>query len=279
MKSEIRCKIDMTKVFAAVANGKGGVGKSTFAQILIEFWLFRLLEPFFVQVDAPARRTELKSFHNTRVATSPQLVRANPGEQLSRFAVVTDLAETGSQVRRPVLVDIGANEDQNFAYWAQQAELNADLEEFGCSPVVFVVFTAEQEAIDKAVETAHSAKRALPLAHLVLVENQRFGAIEQLHPASSARRAFDERLLPAAPSASYIMMPKIAGDSYARFEPHRLNFSHVVQMSPAEITAVTGLQRADAKISRGDVAFFLGSMFEQLDALFAGSGNANPADR
>lgn len=270
MKTEIRCDIDMTKVFAAIENGKGGVGKSTFAQLLIEYFLFRLLSPIVIQVDAQARLAELNNFEVSTVASSPELVRADPSQQLSRFAVITDRAEEGGKSGRPVIVDIGANEDGNFAFWAQQCELDADLEEFGLRPVVFVVFTSEQEAIEKAVEAVASVVRALPSAHIVLVENQRFGAIEQLHPASSAYRAYAERLAPAASAASYIVMPKIPANSYARFEPHRLSFSRVVQMSPAEITAITGLQRADAKICRGDVAFFLATMFDQLDQLFGG---------
>ncbi|WP_193337164.1 P-loop NTPase family protein [Devosia beringensis] len=262
-------KIAIYEIFAAVMNGKGGVGKSTLAQILIEWWLFKMLHPLVVQVDAQARLSELNSFEITSVASTPELMRANPAEQLSRFAVITDKAEAGGKASQPVLVDIGANEDLNFAFWAQQCEFSADLEEFGYQPVIFVVFTAEQEAIEKAVDAVRAAQRALPMGHVVLVENQRFNAIDQLHPASSARQAF-ERLMAAAPSASYIVMPKIAGDSYARFEPHRLSFSKVVQMTPSEITAVTGLPRADAKICRGDVAFFLGSMFQQLDDLFVG---------
>lgn len=265
-------KIAIRKIFAAIMNGKGGVGKSTLAQILIEYWLFKLLDPLVVQVDAQARLSELNSFEITSVASTPELMRANPAEQLSRFAVIMDKAEAGSQIAQPVLIDIGANEDQNFAYWAQQCELSFDLEEFGIQPVVFIVFTAEQEAIDKAIEGVRAAQRAFPTGLVVLVENQRFNAIDQLHPASSARQAFD-RLMEAAPSASYIVMPKIVGDSYARFEPHRLAFSKVVQMTPAEITAVTGLPRADAKICRGDVAFFLGSMFQQLDGLFEGGAH------
>ena len=270
MTNESRCDIDMTKVFIAIENGKGGVGKSTVAQLLIEYWLFKMLHPLVVQVDAQARLAELNNFEVSTVASSPELVRADPSQQLSRFAVIMDRAEEGGNSGRPVIVDIGANEDQNFAFWAQQCELDADLEEFGLCPMVFVVFTAEQEAIEKAVEAIEAVRRALPSAHLVLVENQRFGAIEQLHPASSARRAFEERLSPAASTASYIVMSKIPANSYARFEPHRLSFSRVVQMSPAEITAVTGLPRADAKICRGDVAFFLATMFEQFDEIFGG---------
>ena len=270
MKTEIRCDIDMTKVFIAIENGKGGVGKSTLAQLLIEYLLFKLLLPFVVQVDAQARLAELNAFEVSTVASSPELVRADPSQQLSRFAVITDRAEQGGLSGRPVIVDIGANEDKNFAFWAQQCELDADLDEFGLRPVVFVVFTAEQEAIEKAAEAIASVGRALPSAHLVLVENQRFGSIEQLHPASSARRAYEERLSLSASSASHIVMPKIPANSYARFEPHRLSFSRVVQMSPAEITEITGLPRADAKICRGDVAFFLTTMFDQFDQIFGG---------
>jgi hypothetical protein len=268
MDTEIRCNIDLTKVFIAIMNGKGGVGKSTLAQVLIEYLIYKLCQPLVVQVDAQARLAELNNFPVTSVTSSPETVRANPGEQLTRFAVITDRAEEGGFADRPVLVDIGANEDQNFAFWAAQCELDADLEEFGLQPVIFFVFTAEQEAIEKAAEAVDAAKRAFPSARIVLVENQRFGSIAQLHLASAARKVFDQRLYPATVNAAYITMPRIAGDSYARFEPHRISFSRAVQMSPAEITAVTGLQRADAKICRGDVALFLAAMFEQFDTIF-----------
>lgn len=150
MDTEIRCNIDLTKVFIAVMNGKGGVGKSTLAQVLIEYLIYLLCYPLVVQVDAQARLAELNNFPITSVTSSPETVRANPSEQLTRFAVITDRAEEGGLADRPVLIDIGANEDVNFAFWATQCELDADLEEFGLQPVIFVVFTAEQEAIEKA---------------------------------------------------------------------------------------------------------------------------------
>lgn len=267
MKLDIKCEMDIARVYALVGNGKGGVGKSFFCQALIEYWQLRGFLPRVAQVDSQARLEELNKFEILTIPSDPQSMRRDPSEQLGRFREITNRLVVGPH-DQPFILDTGANEEQNVSFWMRQSEFYEELEEFDRLPVLFIVFTSEQESIEKAGQTAQAFAAALPDAHLVLVENRRFGRIESLHRESDAYRAYLKWIAPLEVSASTMVMPAILGQSYARFEASRTRFSDVVGMKPTEIMELTGFDRADAKIARGDVANWLATMFTNFDALF-----------
>ena len=264
---EIKCIIDMTKVYALVANGKGGVGKSFFSQILIEYWTYRGLLPYVAQVDSQARLQELNQLDVLTIPSKPELLRADPSEQLGRFRDITNRLITGDP-GQPFVLDIGANEEGNVSHWMGHSEFSEELRDLGRQPVVFIVYTAEQEAIEKAGQTARSFQKVLPDAHFVFVENRRFGAVSKLHPGSSAKKAFDQWVAPLEQKASKLVMPAVLGQSYSRFEASRTRFLEVIGLSPEEIMSRTGLERADARIARGDVGVWVRAMLKSFDELF-----------
>lgn len=250
-------------------NGKGGVGKTSACQTGVEYAIQRGLVPAIAQVDEQGRLAALNKSGVLTISIDPKASRENPNLELQRFGPLSDLI-VDTPKGQPVFIDLGANEDQRFGYWSRQAEVAEDIEESGRQVVLYVVYTSEQEAIEKAGATARDLKRSLPISKLCLVENQRFGRIGDLVPGSAAYDAYQRHIQPLLlmDGSLAIRMPRIRGNSYARFEQARIPFSRVAQMSTAEVMDITGLGRADARIVRGDVSEWLEQMFLQLDQLF-----------
>ncbi|MBS3849782.1 hypothetical protein KD146_13845 [Devosia sp. BSSL-BM10] len=248
-------------------NGKGGVGKTSDCQTGIEYAIQRGLVPAIAQVDEQGRLEALNASHVLTITIDPKAARENPNLELQRFGPLSDLM-VDTPKGRPIFIDLGANEDQRFAYWSRQAEVSEDIAESGRQVVLHIVYTSEQEAIEKAGTTARDLMRSLPVAKLCLVENQRFGRISDLVAGSAAHDAYQQHIQTLLPNAHLIRMPRIRGNSYARFEQARIPFSRVAQMRTAEVMDITGLGRADARIVRGDVSEWLEQMFLQLDQLF-----------
>ena len=266
-KQIVECNIDYTRVVLAVLNGKGGVGKSLLAQLLIEYILMGGLVPWVVQVDKQARLAELNDFEVITIESDPAKLRHHPSEQLTRFAPITQKAEEGGKAGVPGVLDVGANEEGNLCYWAAQSEFADDLEEFGLRAVIFIIFTTDQEAIEKAGEAYALACRTVPGAQFVFVANERFGRFKELHPQSSAQKAYDKLIKPHLGLYPLLTMPKMPEGGYEAFEPHRLRFGDVINMPIADVMSLTGSLRANAKIWRSDVAWFVGTMFEQFARL------------
>jgi hypothetical protein len=97
-------------------------------------------------------------------------------------------------------------------------------------------------------------ENALPSARLIYVENQRFSRISDLNRGSGALATFQRLIKPALATTPSLVIPRIGGNSYERFEQQRISFGGVALMEISQIMAVTGLCKADAKIARGDIS-------------------------
>src|SRR5882757_5118922 len=67
--------------------------------------------------------------------------------------------------------DIGADEVENAANFLTDVEIDEDLVTWKLPMLVFVLVQAEPDAIGSAAETIRRFRKAVPSAHLVLVEN------------------------------------------------------------------------------------------------------------
>ena len=256
--------------FFGVANQKGGVGKSTFSLAAADKLTLDGREPAVIQIDNQQRLSRALGREIMTIQSDPKATRFEAEQELRRFSPLLDAVQSAAG-KSPVLIDIGAGEVGRFAHWASLVDLEEDVTEWGFDPLVFFLpFLSEGEAIDQASWTAERLKAALPAVRICLVENQRDGRIADLHPDSSAARAFSRLLRDLGGGVSHLTMPAIPGRSWRHFEVAGCRFDDVVDLPTSEIMQLTGLPRAEAKIARGDIAQWLISMFTELDRVFSG---------
>jgi hypothetical protein len=241
-----------------------GVGKSTLALAITDRLAIATYSPVIVQIDRQQRLSAALGQDVITIASDPKAARADPTKELARFSPVLDAIER-ADATAPIIIDIGAGEVGRFCEWAALVDLGEEFCEFNFSPVIFVPFTAEAEAMRQAHWTVERLTTAIPGADIILAENQRDGRIADLHPSSAAWQEWSDKLKPTVNRNALIVMAAIPGGSWRYFEAAGSRFIGVVDLDTPTAMQLSGLPRADAKIARGDVAQWLVGVFAELD--------------
>jgi len=173
------------------------------------------------------------------------------------------------------IVDCGALQSSLLFRFSQVAELDEELCSLGIPIVIFILVTASAESIRQASLTIAEAQRALPSARIVLVENQRDGALASLPRGSDAIAVLESDLAPKLFHLERIKMPRIGGNSWRNFERSHQRFISVIGMPVAEIVALTGLPRSEAKIARGEIALWYADMEAEISNILNLGGPDN----
>jgi len=258
--------IPLTAHIFIVANEKGGVGKTTVALALADWLTLNGHPPCVIQIDRQDRLATALGDQVLTIASDPKASRLAPEEEMRRFNPLLDKIESAAN-KMPILVDIGAGEVGRFAAWVALVDLAEELNEWQLQCNLVVPFLAESEAIRQSDWSAERLKAVLPEAHLYLMENRRDGPVSSLHPSSPASCAFVDLLKKPCHrnGQAPLVLPAISGNSWRSFEAANCRFIDVVDMTTDQVMSRTGLSRADAKISRGDVSQWLLTVFDEFD--------------
>jgi hypothetical protein len=195
------------------------------------------------------------------------MVRHDPAAAMRALTPLYATIERSCKARGLTVVEFGANESARGALWAGMIDLKDEIEDLGAEVLVLMPFTRQAEAMRRGAKSAEAFLKVLPNAHLILVENERDGCVADLHPASDAIRVYKEVIVPLAAKAVTIKMPMIEAGSWAPFEAAGIRLVDAVTMPVSKVMLLTGLPLPEAKIIRGDVAAWTGTMFTEFEKL------------
>lgn len=255
-----------------VANEKGGVGKSTATLALADWLHLNGQPPTVIQIDRQRRLENTIGKDVLTIESNAKAARLDPEMEMRRFSPLLEKIEM-SAGRSPVIIDVGAGETERFTTWAAVVDLEEEFTEWQLNCHFIVPFLAESESIRQAAWSLDRLRSAIPQSTVYLVENQRDGKISTLHPNSSATQAFEEFLTSWKNQSTNLTFPAIPGNSWRWFETTNCRFIDVVEMSTTETINRTGLPRAEAKITRGDVSQWLVKVFDEFDLAFGIAGD------
>lgn len=258
-----------------VTQDKGGDGKSLIGHALAERARIAAIPVGVVEVDTQGKSLSILGPQVVSIATDAKLARRDPGAALRALTPLYDTLEMMAKAGGLSVVEFGANEAARGALWAGMVDLQEDLTALGVEVFVITPFTAQAESMRRGAKSALSFLEVLPDARLVLIENQRDGAVSDLHSASDAAEAYRTSIMPLAKKAITLRMPMIEAGSWRPFEARGARLVDAVTMPIDEIMKVTGLPRPEAKIVRGDVAAWCSEMFSEFDKLIAFEGDNN----
>ena len=258
-----------------ITQDKGGDGKSLVGHALSERARIAGIPTGIVEVDTQGKSLSILGSQVVSIATDVKLARRDPSAALRALTPLYDVLEMMALAGGLGVVEFGANEAARGALWAGMVDLQEDLSALGVEVFVITPFTAQAESMRRGAKSASSFLEVLPNARLVLIENQRDGAVSDLHPASDAAEAYRTSIMPLAKNAITLRMPMIEAGSWRPFEARGARLVDAVTMPIDEIMRVTGLPRPEAKMIRGDVAAWCSEMFAEFDKLIAFEGGNN----
>lgn len=257
----------MPKLLFIVASEKGGVGKTCLSLALYDKLTLDGHSPAVIQIDRQRRLSDAIGGAVLTIASDPQAQRIDPASELSRFSPVLDKIENVAG-HAPIIIDVGAGEAGRFCNWAGLVDLEEEIDGWGLTCISLIPFLSEGESIRQAAWTAGRLRAVLPSSNIIFFENQRDGLLSKLLPTSDAAVSFVEYLQPCLASSKLLTMQMIPAGSWRYFESANCRFIDVVGMPTEQVMQVTGLSKAEAKISRGDVSQWLINLFDQLDLAF-----------
>jgi hypothetical protein len=262
-------------VIAAIVQDKGGEGKSLFAQALAEWARIMRLYCSVVEVDATGTSLKILGDDVVSIAIDAETVRHDPASALRALTPLYATIEGACKARGLTVVEFGANEASRAAMWAGMIDLQDELKDLGAEALVLMPFTRQAEAMRRGAKSAKAFLKVLPDARLVLIENERDGCVADLHPASDAARVYNDVIVPLAAKATTIRMPMIEAGSWSPFEAAHIRLLDAVTMPVSKVMLLTGLPLPEAKIIRGDVAAWSGTMFTEFEKLISVIGSDN----
>jgi len=258
--------VQLNNTVIVTTGDKGGVGKTTVTQAVLDTLLLNSIPYFVAQVDRQDRLAQMNQVEVLTIPSDPEGMTTDPESEFRRFGPLMDLI-IGAAGDGTAVVDLGANELDRFCAWAKLSDLDGAIEDTNQSVVALVVFNAEEQSIVQAGKSIKAITDTLSMAQVVLVENQRFGRINDLAPGSDVAVTYAREIGPFLKRYPKVTVPAVRGNSYQRFEHRRLSFGAVAVMSPAQIMEITGLGMADARIARGDIAKWLEVVSDQFEHL------------
>lgn len=254
-------------------NDKGGIGKTTGVVATIDLFDLHGQPTIVVQLDAQNRLR--KTIGRDVITLDAQTLRASRVDPAAGLKVFRPLSEAIERITRTdeiLVLDVGASLLSHFLAFASLSDLDEDLRQFGLTGVVLVPTVAEPESLQQAAIALNGLKRILPSVETVLIENQRDGALGDLIAGSEAEIIFRTQLLPLLRTVPRVVMPAVAGRSWALFERHYCRPLQVVGMELEEVMALSQLPRSEAKIARGDVAAWVAEIEQEFGPILGLGG-------
>ncbi|WP_419829838.1 AAA family ATPase [Methylobacterium sp.] len=254
-------------VLIIVANLRGGSGKTTCCITLADLLALNGIEVIAFQVD---EQPQLARLLGRRVASLlPSLGDASHLRALSSpFSPLYTTCQAAAAGGGVVLVDVGANMVALLARWLRDVALQEDLDTWSMRAVLLVPAVRESAAVEGAIETLATMRRALPHAVPVFIENHRDEPFAMVKPGSDLGQLLRERLAPALDGCMRLTMPAIEGEAWATFEAAGLRFLKALALSPPEVAALIQEDVAEAKIMRSYIVRYLRAMHAELATIF-----------
>lgn len=256
-----------------VANEKGGVGKSLLSQAIADHATLHDVPLGVAQIDTQARLAKALGRKVLTIAPVTADTRRDPNVVMRGFTPLYSMIEAAGSAH--VLIDVGANQAQTFARWVDLVDLHDDLALWGFKTTLWVPLIAEAEAIRQAGYTASLLQERFPNARLVLVENEHAGGFDTFKAGTERAEAYATHIEPLKTGATILRMPADDVDAWPQFQAANCRMIDVATMEIDKVMALTGLPRPEAKITRGDVSGWAGTIIGELDRVLVWSMASN----
>ncbi|MDB5616725.1 hypothetical protein [Tardiphaga sp.] len=250
------------------ASKKGGTGKTHLMTTIADLLTLNGYPYSVFQADDKKRLSKMLGARVVDLRPNPDLIMNDPALVRTAFTPFYTACQAAVPAGNSVLFDIGADEVENTANYLTDVEIDEDLGTWKLPMLVFVLVQAEPDAIGSAAETIRRFRKAVPSAHLVLVENLlERKPLDQLSAASIAGQQYAKELKPLLDHVTRMVMPGIISEFWEPYENAGLRFLKALAMDPAEGSKLLKKPVGDVKLARRAVTIFFRSMHGALSQL------------
>lgn len=233
-----------------IVQGKGGVGKTVTAQLLVTASDASGVPRTLLEFDT---KQKLRHFYPDRVTSymagaDIDEIQRNPTAAISYFDPAAEaLAEGGA------LIDLGANVDVPFFSWMRKSEVADVLAETGATVRWWIVCTAEPGGFDGVSFALDQIAALMPSSERVVVLNEekgKFGSYGAEQAALKKRKQAGENI-------QLVRLDKCVSEAWIDVEKAGIPLGDAVLMEPAEYVSRFGLKLLPARRARGAIAAFV----------------------
>lgn len=249
-----------------IANTKGGVGKTTLAIFLANAYLASGATTRLLDCDS---RRKLAAFMDSPdnpvlgldIGASADEVRQNPSLAISYWDRLAEEILEGGDVS---VVDLGANVDRMVWQWAERSRVSELFKDEQVDMDIFIPVSAEPLAVEGGLQLIEESRKVFPEARRILVLNQVAGSFDSYADTEQMKRLSE---LKKTDGLKIVVMPRCLSEGWVDFERLRLNFAKVLEMTPQEVEAQSGLSRLGARRAIGDLGAWVEKLYENFGAL------------
>ena len=219
-----------------IGNGKGGVGKTTLASVIIEVWRAEKGDYPAVMIDCDSRNKLAKMFKDRvlkiAISAEPEEIIANPGLVVSYWDQLGDhlISDTDA------VVDLGANVDQSVLEWARRSKIGRYLDNISLD--VIVPTTGDPLGIEGAREMLKATAAIFPSARRTLVLNAWTSKLDETYKRDSS---FLE--ITSLPGVEVVRVPKCTSEIWEDIVRDSVSFAHAIELGPEAIGKSLKLSR------------------------------------
>ncbi|WP_051340662.1 hypothetical protein [Azospirillum halopraeferens] len=218
-----------------IANDKGGVGKSTLAQVCVAWLSRRGHTPRVVEYDRNGRLPRILGAGRVVSVPLPSVV-GMAQDARAQSVQAWDPMIAWLTDAEPLVVDFGAQAWSQFASWAEDVML-ARL----CPTVpvtVLVPVTADLEALAGAQRIVDSAPRLLPGVRLALLACDKDGEVGFLRGVAACSALIQSG---RDAGAALRVLPTMTREAYPALAALGMDFDAIAGSDPADLAERTGL--------------------------------------
>lgn len=251
-----------------VIGPKGGIGKSTFARMLIDKHRLGGSSVRIVQID---RTALLPRLYGDLVSVvhlpTAEDMRGDPLAALIAMEPLSAAIDASLADNAPLVIDVGGGPSAvaTVEYYGK-SRLDAYLRQNGARAVVWLVFVADFAAMGQSATLGKALEVAHPSAEIVAVLNERSGGFG-FFPGSPSDEVWRETVKPFLRGRRSLQMPAVNAGALAPFETLGMTFADIINGEESTLAKRLGLSRAITASLQSDVADWFAVMWRNLDAV------------
>lgn len=250
------------------ASKKGGTGKTMLAATVADLFAVNGYALAVFQADDKMRLATMLGTNVVGLRPDPDRVLDDPALIRRAFTPFYSACTQASATKTSVLLDVGADEVENVANYLNDVEIEDDLATWKLPLIVMVPTLSEADSINSAAVTIARFRKAVPSAHIVLVENNfGRGPLDSLPASGPAREEFEKHLKPLLAGVTRMSMPAIVTDFWKPYEDRGIRFLKAIAMDKEEGAKRLAMEIGDVKIARRAVTLYFTAMHAELSRI------------